>query len=436
MKRILFSPIGTTDPIRDCYDGACLHIIRHYRPDEVVLFFTAEMGELQKKDQRYTKAVKQLAPGISIREIYSEIKDAHLYDSYFEIVPRCIRELEQEDAELLLNLSSGTPQIKTMMAILTVQEKSCRGIQVSSPSKKSNVNSDPVKPDYDVDEALQNNLDDCPDAENRCSEPPLKVLRHYAERKQLLSLIGRYEYGAARTLVKGSDTVPETVQKLLEHASLRIKLQPDKAKKVLSRYENIRLFAFEGEEEKLMEYFLLMQVAQRKELLSDLLVKLTPFLYELLQLYLKKNTRFSLREITGRKKLERGLLQKYQPRLLELLDKEWEKWGGYRDSELSARLLYHICQYVCREEMAKDSGKHERLVQVLDKISKGFDLRNDVAHTIVNFLESDFVSRTGVASGQMINCLAELLEIVLGKEAASQRKIYETINRWIDEQMT
>ena len=37
-KRVLFSPIGTTDPIRDCYDGGCLHIVRHYRPQKVVLY--------------------------------------------------------------------------------------------------------------------------------------------------------------------------------------------------------------------------------------------------------------------------------------------------------------------------------------------------------------------------------------------------------------
>lgn len=47
--KILFSPIGTTDPVRNCRDGACLHILRHYHPDKVVLYFTAEMEKRERK---------------------------------------------------------------------------------------------------------------------------------------------------------------------------------------------------------------------------------------------------------------------------------------------------------------------------------------------------------------------------------------------------
>lgn len=46
--KILFSPIGTTDPVRNCRDGACLHILRHYHPDKVVLYFTAEMEQRER----------------------------------------------------------------------------------------------------------------------------------------------------------------------------------------------------------------------------------------------------------------------------------------------------------------------------------------------------------------------------------------------------
>ena len=37
--KILFSPIGTTDPVRNCRDGACLHILRHYHPDSSLQLF-------------------------------------------------------------------------------------------------------------------------------------------------------------------------------------------------------------------------------------------------------------------------------------------------------------------------------------------------------------------------------------------------------------
>ena len=62
MKRILFSPIGSTDPIKNCHDGACLHIVRHYQPERVLLFFTKEMGDTEQNDHRYTTAIKHVAP--------------------------------------------------------------------------------------------------------------------------------------------------------------------------------------------------------------------------------------------------------------------------------------------------------------------------------------------------------------------------------------
>lgn len=45
---ILYTPAGDTDPIRDCYDGAMLHIIRTYRPEYVRIFLSAEMSAKEK----------------------------------------------------------------------------------------------------------------------------------------------------------------------------------------------------------------------------------------------------------------------------------------------------------------------------------------------------------------------------------------------------
>ena len=49
MKRILFSCVGSTDPVRGLRDGSMLHIMRHYRPDKVVLYLSAEIRERMQK---------------------------------------------------------------------------------------------------------------------------------------------------------------------------------------------------------------------------------------------------------------------------------------------------------------------------------------------------------------------------------------------------
>ena len=53
MAKILFSPIGGSDPIRNFRDGSMLHICRYYLPDKVILYLTGEMYQHHLQDNRY-----------------------------------------------------------------------------------------------------------------------------------------------------------------------------------------------------------------------------------------------------------------------------------------------------------------------------------------------------------------------------------------------
>ena len=60
-KKILFSPIGGTDPIKNFHDGSMLHICRHYLPDIVYLYLSHEMMEYHRKDNRYIDSIERLS---------------------------------------------------------------------------------------------------------------------------------------------------------------------------------------------------------------------------------------------------------------------------------------------------------------------------------------------------------------------------------------
>nr|WP_307955156.1 hypothetical protein [Streptococcus uberis] len=47
MTTTFLSAVGTTDPIRNFYDGPLLHIARVYKPDKIILIFSEEL--LSKK---------------------------------------------------------------------------------------------------------------------------------------------------------------------------------------------------------------------------------------------------------------------------------------------------------------------------------------------------------------------------------------------------
>lgn len=55
--RILYTPVGDTDPIRGCYDGGMLHIVRHYNPDMVILVLSKDMEQKEESNRRFSKAL-------------------------------------------------------------------------------------------------------------------------------------------------------------------------------------------------------------------------------------------------------------------------------------------------------------------------------------------------------------------------------------------
>ena len=185
-RTILFSPVGGTDPIpmTNLHDGSLLHICRVYRPDEVILYMSQEMLEKQDKDDRYRRALqmlfeKQGREGIIIREIQRpELKRVEdfdfFYDEFQQILMDIFNKMDDSD-ELLLNVSSGTPAMKS--GILITQNfmgSAARVIQVPTPTGGMNEHHHDKtydkKDTYDLEELWELNPDNEEAFVNRCVE--------------------------------------------------------------------------------------------------------------------------------------------------------------------------------------------------------------------------------------------------------------------------
>lgn len=140
MNKVLFSPVGMTDPVRCNRDGPLLHIIRHYRPDKVYLFFTSETEELEKTDGRYCKSIKKAGFDCRVETIFSSIGDPSDFDAFMKAFPETLKGIAEENpgTQLLVNISSGTSQ---MISALCLEIASNRydllPIQVKTPERKS-----------------------------------------------------------------------------------------------------------------------------------------------------------------------------------------------------------------------------------------------------------------------------------------------------------
>ena len=75
--KILFSPVGMTDPVSEEFDkstreiiayheGALLQILRNERPEQIYLYLSKEAIELEQQDHRYLEGIRLLEADLEI----------------------------------------------------------------------------------------------------------------------------------------------------------------------------------------------------------------------------------------------------------------------------------------------------------------------------------------------------------------------------------
>lgn len=301
---VLFTCVGTTDPVRGYRDGSMLHIMRHYRPKKVYVFLTEEMGKDEEKDHRYSKAIQYAKEhwenyDVAHTLVYSHVVNPQDLDVVAKPLYDCFDRILQEnpESEILINLSSGTPQMKTILSMIAMDGsiRTIKGIQVASPEGKSGTTERTNKDDYAVEEELECNEDEEPSAPNRCTEPKLSSIERDRTRAQVRKLIEQRDYHA---LASFSTKLPASIQTLAKHLALRNDLQSKEAEnlsKEIKQDLGIDLYPHQGnfkdakgkQYKELSEYYLLLRNLERTQRYSEFVLRLNPFVTEMLQYILQ-----------------------------------------------------------------------------------------------------------------------------------------------------
>ena len=196
--KVLISAVGNTDPIRNFHDGALVHIARKYRPDKIIIVFSEEL--IRKKDdiEKVIRSIdSEYLPEIVYHEPIILNNEVHIFDTMFDQFDAIIREYYTKDDEFILNLSSGTPQIKSALFVLNrLSEINVKAVQVPSPEKKSNAG---VRHDdsEDVDVLIDTNLDNKQDYVDRTIEDTSDKFKQGLIKKTLRDFIKKYDYKAS-----------------------------------------------------------------------------------------------------------------------------------------------------------------------------------------------------------------------------------------------
>lgn len=315
--KILFSPIGTTDPIAGYHDGSMLHIARVYQPDVIYLYLSEEMLHLHELDDRYRYCLYRLSESIGkkidIRVIERpDLVEVQKFDTFIkefrERINEVLEENKNNEVELLLNVSSGTPAMKSALQALSLflPYSNIKAIQVDTPAKSANYHREDVKK-YPTETHWEVNEDNEPDFVNRCSISSTENFIAELQKEILIKQIDSYDYHAAITTAKAtSGFIKEEVVSILRATDQRLKFNYKEAEEnpFIKKYKLMPYYNMNNKkmnkDKALYEYFLVIGIKLKKQEYADFARSLTPYFFEILKRLLEKELRIQLDKCTSK----------------------------------------------------------------------------------------------------------------------------------------
>lgn len=398
-KKILFSPVGGTDPIRYLRDGSLLHICRHYQPDVVYLYLSHEMMENHKTDNRYVASINRLGEYLHHNfEVHviekDELIDVQQYDVFFNDFRQEIRKIKttmESGDELLLNMASGTPAMKSaLMIIATLTEYKFRAIQVSTPQKKMNSEHED-RMHYDIDVNWELNEDNDENADNRCTEVKCFNLMRLLKIEMIKKHIKAYDYTAALTVANEiKEDISEDAYTVLQIADARVKLNRRKIS-VLMAGKNYDIYPIkDGNKQKIFEYALVLQTKIAKQEFADFIRGITPLVVDLLEEILKNECGITLADcctINGRDGVRKWNKDKLeQAGLMTVLNEAYRTVGGFRVGPVYSSHIAKLIFYKSEDMVLRQ--KVEEIATIEGAV------RNVAAHEIVSVTDEWFQEKT------------------------------------------
>lgn len=407
---ILFSPVGGTDPMSlyNCRDGSLIHICRVYKPSKVYLYMSKEILDNQKEDNRYLYCLEELDKLQNRESEYiiierPELVNVHDFDYFYNdfrtIIASIIEDMDPSDS-LLLNVSSGTPAMKSGLLVLqTLGEYPCKTIQVATPEGKMNEH---IHKGYDVTTLWELNEDNHEGFENRCKEvvcPSLSVVHKEGIIKKHLSV---YDYSAALAVC---ETLPRNCRDRYEDFILlgyyRMLFNHKEADKLV-RSTGVDCFPVKsGNERKYFEYALNLEIKLKRKEYADFIRAISPLIAEMFEVVLKKQFSIDIHSVCIKKQTGAWHWNAQKMKNTELdkiLNEEWDNkfsYGAVKSVHLKTLILHY-----------SDNSKLNKVIENLRSVEE--KLRNMAAHQIVSVDEEKIQTETGFTGKQIMDDIKQL----------------------------
>lgn len=429
MGKILFSPLGKTDPISNQRDGSMLHICRIYKPDKVYLYMSKEILQDHESDNRYVFCLEKLGELLDHNfeiEIIKrpELVYVHKLDDFYEEFKRCLQEIEKKnEGEILFNVSSGTPAMKMALQVLaSLYPERYTAIQVETPAKAANKEHEDTD-HYDVKLQWECNLDNQETFIDRSSRSKTDTLFLNIQKENIKRLIREYDYSAALMLAENMEgALSRKAVLYLKAAERRNLLDISGAQKLLGKETQDVLQIAVGEEKDIIEYLINLNIKLWKRQYADYIRAITPVVLDILLVYMRKKQgvseeKFCVRSRKGIWYLNINKMEKSAPDILAILKR---KYPMLKENPLSSDYVSEII--LAKEEDLKVISSIEKIREVEREI------RNYAAHEIVAITEESILRDASIRPEEIIELL-KFLSIRAGiKIKKEDWKSYDRMN--------
>lgn len=468
--KILFSPVSNTDPIAFGRDGSMLHICRKYKPDYVYIYLTKEMkkfedGEDGKAgDKRFTKAIEKFneenGTKIEYIKVDSKVEKVHDFDLFYKELQDVLNGIkddflkeEKEIDVIYLNVTSGTPQMKSALYVLgALDEKGWyKSLQVTTPNKSSNYkkndNTSKNSDEYDFVDRWNTNEDnnrkEWKDEDWRVVPASSYDFLTKIKKEIIKKHIQQYDYNAAYELAKtisnnkSEYSLSDKALKAIEAAKERIALNyREYAKDLIESGVTSPKFMLDKykdnkEDIKLYEYILSLDIKRKRKEYADFIRAISPILRDIFILYILEYLNLDIykycypsnkKNINSPKKLSRENLEKEikkgdknAEKILNELDNKFvkkDKQGNikskYKDTILAAANLSIVIKALDKNKDIKEK------VSILRNLES--EVRNIAAHQVVAINNEQIKKASNGKDAEqivkMIQDIAELAGIV------------------------
>ena len=263
-------------------DGAALFIIKNELPDKIIVIYSDEM---KVKQENFEAAVQAVYDGKKVPEIQNKyVKEGvHEFDTMYKFVEEILDEEDMSHGDYILNVTSGTPQCQAAMyAINFVKDYNTRLARVNSPRSEKTNQSNQGAPWFETATFkyfLEKQALDSKDNRQLGIEKGEKFKNNLLQRTYK-DFILKYEYKAALEILKKN---PDIISDKQDHENSKNILenmisvfQKQRVLEELATDFNLK-YNNTDEFQKVLNYYLMIDILNRRGQVTDVLVKAKSF---------------------------------------------------------------------------------------------------------------------------------------------------------------